>query len=128
MTTANNAERALVMAGQAVLGVKGVAFLKPALGDLLRTAVTSAAALRSPATAPQRPPGIRITSLPGKGQVVEVHVVLLRGHRALDVTRAIRETVQAVHASTQPIPVHVTVTVTGIVSTAPHDQPAHPGT
>lgn len=126
MTTANNAERALVMTRQAVLGVKGVAFLKPALGDLLRTAVTSAAALHSPAKAPQRSAGIRITSYPGEGPAVEVHVVLLRGHRALDVTRAIRETIQAAYPSTQPIPVRVTVT--GIVSTAPPGQSAHPGT
>ncbi|MFE4633560.1 Asp23/Gls24 family envelope stress response protein [Streptomyces sp. NPDC056773] len=125
MTTESNAERALAMTRQAVLGVKGVAFLKPGLGDLLRTAVASAAVRRPPALAPRRPTGIRITSHPGKGPVVEVHVVLLHGHRALDVTRAIRETVQAVHPSTRTIPVHVTVT--GIVSTAPDHQPAHPG-
>lgn len=114
MTTANHGERTHTAISEAVLGVRGVAFLKPALGDLLRTAATSRTKLRPPAAPPRRAAGIRVTPTRQEGgPAVEVHVVLLRGHRALDVTRAIRATVQAVYPSTPTIPVHVTVT--GIV-------------
>ncbi|MFF3215890.1 Asp23/Gls24 family envelope stress response protein [Streptomyces sp. NPDC002886] len=115
MTTVHETERTRTLIGDAVLGVGGVAFLKPALGDLLRTTAASRSGLRPSAASPHRhAAGIRITSgLHEGGPAVEVHVVLLRGHRALDVTRAIRATVQAVYPSTRTIPVRVTVT--GIV-------------
>lgn len=114
MTTAENGERTRTAISEAVLGVRGVAFLKPALGDLLRTAATSRAGLHPPRASPRRAAGIRITPARQEGgPAVEVHVVLLRGYRALDVTRAIRTAVQAVSPSTQAILVHVTVT--GIV-------------
>lgn len=117
MTTANSGEpsrRAIGVVGaigEAVLGVNGVAFLRPALGDILRTAVTARTGTRPPDTSPHSTAGIRITTdTQGKGPAVEVHVVLLRGHRAVDVTRAIRRSVRASHPSTRMIPVHVTVT------------------
>ncbi|MCX4782850.1 Asp23/Gls24 family envelope stress response protein [Streptomyces sp. NBC_01264] len=114
MTAARHGDRTHTEIGEAVLGVRGVAFLKPALGDLLRAAAVSGAGRRPPLAAPRRAAGIRITPS-GKegGPAVEVHVVLLRGHRALDVTRAIRATVRSVYPSSRTIPVHVTVT--GIV-------------
>lgn len=114
MTTANHAEPTHTAISKAVLGVRGVAFLRPALSDLLRSAAASRAGLGSQAASRRDDAGIRIvTRRHGGGPAVEVHVVLLRGHRALDVTRAIRATVRAAYPCTQPIPVHVTVT--GIV-------------
>ncbi|MGW1776319.1 Asp23/Gls24 family envelope stress response protein [Streptomyces sp. NPDC002104] len=114
MTTANDREATHTAISRAVLAVPGVAFLKPALGDLLRTAATSRAGLHPPGAPVRRTAGVRITpTRQGGGPAVEVEVVLLRGHRALDVTRAIRATVQAAHPSAQAIPVRVTVT--GIV-------------
>lgn len=108
-------ERAQTTIGEAVLRVSGVAFLMPARADLLRAAVTSRAGVRTTSASPRRTAGIRITTpAHGKGPAVEVHVVVLRGYRALDVTRAIRDTVRAAcPAATGTIPVHVTVT--GIV-------------
>lgn len=113
MTTANHAEPTHTAISEAVLGVRGVAFLRPALGDLLRSAAASRAGLRPQAVSRRDDAGIRIATRHGGGPAVEVHVVLLRGHRALDVTRRIRATVRAAYPCTQPIPVHVTVT--GIV-------------
>ncbi|MFD7033529.1 Asp23/Gls24 family envelope stress response protein [Streptomyces sp. NPDC059917] len=115
MTTAHSGERARKTIGEAVLRVSGVAFLRPALGDLLRSATTSRLKIPAPGPASQRTAGIRITSGAQGGEpAVEVHVVLLRGYRALDVTRAIRETVRAQYpGAPRTIPVHVTVT--GIV-------------
>ncbi len=124
MTTTTGGQPAPEAIGEAVLGVRGVAFLRPALTDLLRSATTANASATATATARtgHRPPGapahrvagIRITGTPHKGPAVEIHVVVLRGHRPLDVARAVRAAVQAVYPATaQPIP--VTVTVTGIV-------------
>lgn len=114
MTTVNNGE-AQTAIGEAVLAVSGVAFLRPARGELLRAAATARAGLPAPGTSPHHTAGIRITTAPkGKGLAVEVHVVVLRGYRAVDVTRAIRDTIRAAYpCATQAIPVHVTVT--GIV-------------
>ncbi|MFJ7269068.1 Asp23/Gls24 family envelope stress response protein [Streptomyces sp. NPDC099050] len=112
--TTNSGEQVQRALGEAVLGVSGVAFLRPALGSLLSS--TARARRLLPGASPQGTAGIRMTAgAQGAGPAVEVHVVLLRGHRAVDVTRAIRQTVQAAHPSTAgAIPVHVTVTVTGI--------------
>lgn len=113
MTTAHHEQQTLTLIGRAVLDVSGVAFLKPGLGDLLRSAAHRKAGLRTTALAPGGARGIRLATRHPRGAAVEVDVVLLRGHRAVDVTRAIRAMVQAAYPSGQPIPVRVTVT--GIV-------------
>ncbi|MFF3014732.1 Asp23/Gls24 family envelope stress response protein [Streptomyces sp. NPDC057939] len=111
MTTTNSDEAARTTIAEAVLGVSGVAFLRPALGDLLRSAVVARTGLRTPGTAVRRNAGVRITHPDGEPVKVEVHVVLLHGHRAVDVTRDIREAVRAAYPTGTPaIPVHVTVT------------------
>ncbi|MGW5397619.1 Asp23/Gls24 family envelope stress response protein [Streptomyces sp. NPDC003952] len=103
--------------GAAVLGVEGVAFLRPALTDLLRSAVTGVplgTGRRPTGAPPPRAAGVRLTRSARTGPAVEIHIVVLRGHRALDVTRAVRSAVRALQPATaQPVP--VTVTVTGIV-------------
>ncbi|MCJ0872655.1 Asp23/Gls24 family envelope stress response protein [Streptomyces sp. AP-93] len=114
MNTTTGGQPAPEAIGEAVLGVRGVAFLRPALTDLLRSATTAKAGRRPPGASAHRAAGVRITGTPPKGPAVEIHVVVLRGHRPLDVARAIRDAVQAVYPSmAQTIP--VTVTVTGIV-------------
>ncbi|MFD3782122.1 Asp23/Gls24 family envelope stress response protein [Streptomyces sp. NPDC058612] len=106
--------------GEAVLGVRGVAFLRPALGARLRSAAAAAAATAaaSPgraASAPHHASGVKISAASGdRAAAVDVHVVLLRGYRALDVTRAVREAVRTSYPdAARTIPVHVVVT--GIV-------------
>ncbi|MDH6543699.1 Asp23/Gls24 family envelope stress response protein [Streptomyces sp. SPB4] len=115
MTTAHSdPEAAETAIADAVLGVSGVAFLRPALSSLLRHAVAPRTGRRTAGAAPVpvRGAGVRITTAPdGEGPAVEVHVVVLRGHRAVDVTRAVREAVRRTFPSTaRTIPVRVTVT------------------
>ncbi|MER5874231.1 Asp23/Gls24 family envelope stress response protein [Streptomyces sp. NPDC002044] len=100
--------------GEAVLGVRGVAFLRPALGERLRFAAAAAVPGRAPST-PRHASGVRISAARGdRAAAVDVHVVLLRGYRALDVTRAVREAVRTSYPdAARTIPVHVVVT--GIV-------------
>ncbi|MFF4322917.1 hypothetical protein [Streptomyces sp. NPDC001568] len=111
MTAAHSDEAARTTIIDAVLGVSGVAFLKPALGELLRSAVAARTGPRTPGTAPRHTAGVRITHPDGEQPKVEVHVVLLHGYRAVDVTRDIREAVRTAYPTgTRTIPVHVTVT------------------
>ncbi|WP_406138430.1 Asp23/Gls24 family envelope stress response protein [Streptomyces sp. NBC_01089] len=87
---------------EAALGVPGVAFLRPGLAGLLRTAGRSG------------PAGVRIGRADtdgGDGWTAEVFVVLRQGHRAVDVTRAVRAAV--LRAVADPAAVTVGVTVTG---------------
>ncbi|WP_424216672.1 Asp23/Gls24 family envelope stress response protein (plasmid) [Streptomyces sp. BI20] len=102
---------------RAVLQVPGVAFLRPGPAGLLLAAARRMGRLPTP-TPPREPTpsGLRLRRSP-TGEVTGAHVdvVLHRGHRALDVTRAVRS---AVHASLPPspdTPLSVTVTVTGIL-------------
>ncbi|RMI33902.1 hypothetical protein EBN88_23875, partial [Streptomyces triticirhizae] len=70
----------------------------------------------------RRAGAVRVEPLPGGGWRIEVAVGIARGHRAVDVTRAVRRAVtEAVAAQApgqragQPTgPLGVTVTVTGI--------------
>ncbi|WP_241268042.1 Asp23/Gls24 family envelope stress response protein [Streptomyces chrestomyceticus] len=111
----------------------GVAFLRPGLGELLRgtvartTGTGSGAVSRpggdSPAPSARggRVPGVRADRGPGPGAWrIRVHLAVRRGHRALDVVRAVRPRVmaavqEAVRTAGEAAPeVAVTVTVTDI--------------
>ncbi|WP_434597574.1 Asp23/Gls24 family envelope stress response protein [Streptomyces sp. A5-4] len=109
MTTAHPTRTYLErLAAAAALGVPGVAYLRPGLADLLRGSPAQrqggSGGVRARAT--DDPPAWRI----------EVHLAVVRGHRALDVTRAVRAAVEA--ATTRAAtgrPAVVSVTVTGVV-------------
>ncbi|WP_208853308.1 Asp23/Gls24 family envelope stress response protein [Streptomyces albofaciens] len=112
----------------------GVAFLRPGFGELLRRTVPgrpsrtgspAAAAPAAPAVHDGRVAGVRAERGPGPGQWrIRVHLAVRRGHRALDVTRAVRpRVVAAVREALEGAPgeegggppvVTVTVTVTDI--------------
>ncbi|MFE2378718.1 Asp23/Gls24 family envelope stress response protein [Streptomyces sp. NPDC059398] len=95
---------------EAALGVPGVAFLRPGLSGLLRTAGRTG------------PSGVRIGRAGGTdaregregcdGWTAEVFVVLRQGHRAVDVTRAVRAAVLRTVADPAALTLTVTVTVT----------------
>ncbi|MET7639514.1 Asp23/Gls24 family envelope stress response protein [Streptomyces sp. NPDC005438] len=89
---------------RAVLEQPGVAFLQPGIADLLRNRA------RTPGS------GVRVRR-GTRGYAVELHVVLRRGYRALDVTRRIRAAVQGTVAGRgdRTTPDRVTVTVVGVV-------------
>ncbi|WP_196942927.1 Asp23/Gls24 family envelope stress response protein [Streptomyces sclerotialus] len=78
-------------AAEAARNTSGVAFLRPGLGDLVRGAVP----LLAPAEGP-RVAGVRAEpgDAPGLWRL-RVHLAVRRGHRALDVTRAVRAEVTA---------------------------------
>ncbi|MFJ8795644.1 Asp23/Gls24 family envelope stress response protein [Streptomyces sp. NPDC102462] len=100
---------------QAVADVPGVAFLRPGLAGLLRSSVAArATGRRANPEASRARSAVRVGrgSAPGT-LTVEVSVVLRRGHRAVDVTRAVRAAVRA--AAGDRSPTRVTVTVTGLV-------------
>ncbi|MEU7201395.1 Asp23/Gls24 family envelope stress response protein [Streptomyces sp. NPDC045470] len=111
----------------------GVAFLRPGLGELLRGAVArtpgfgpasraaSGPGSPSPSGLTGRVPGVRADHGPGPGPWrVRVHLAVRRGHRALDVVRAVRPRVtaavqEALRTAGEAAPeVAVTVTVTDI--------------
>ncbi|MEU1015188.1 hypothetical protein ABZ383_30615 [Streptomyces sp. NPDC005900] len=107
---------------RAVLGTAGVAFLRPGLAQLLRASGPLTRLNRDGGGAGSgwsgRSAGVRVKGGGDAGRWhVEVHVVLHRGHRAVDVTRAVRaavaETVR--EALGAPEPPRVSVTVTGLV-------------
>nr|WP_280875886.1 hypothetical protein [Streptomyces pseudovenezuelae] len=92
-----------------VESVSGVAFLRPGLTDRLRSVVSR------PGVAPA---GVRMTRPDGDGPwQVEIHVVVLRRARTVDVARGVRDTVER-HLDTlapaRSAP-QVTVKVTGLV-------------
>jgi uncharacterized alkaline shock family protein YloU len=99
---------------EAIVGVPGVAFLRPGLSGLLRA---SAGGRGEPSSKGARSAvRIRRAASP-KSLAIEVSVVLRSSPRAIDLTRAVRaavlETVQA-HAGAE-VKVHVTITVTGLI-------------
>ncbi|MEJ8639377.1 MULTISPECIES: Asp23/Gls24 family envelope stress response protein [Streptomyces] len=101
----------------AVLSTRGVAFLRPGLTDLL--IASSGSGWGRPAGDTTRAGGgVRVVrQKDSEAWTVEVTIVLRRGHRALDVTRAVRAAVaETVRPARGPsVPVHVTVTVSGVV-------------
>ncbi|GHG00419.1 Asp23/Gls24 family envelope stress response protein [Streptomyces zaomyceticus] len=109
-------ERAAAAAARAT---DGVAFLRPGLTGLLRAAATSATGSRYASP----PEGVRALRNSADGSWdVELRLTVRRGHRAADVTRAVR---LAVEMATRPVvqgedgtgggQVSVTAIVTGIV-------------
>ncbi|MEU6762130.1 Asp23/Gls24 family envelope stress response protein [Streptomyces sp. NPDC046853] len=98
---------------EAVLDTPGVAFLRPGLVDLLRS---SALLGRGLPGAPKGSGGVQVRRQKGAAAwSVEVHVVLHRGRRALDVTREVRSAAAAAVERTSGDTTEVTVTVTGLV-------------
>ncbi|MEU5196910.1 hypothetical protein AB0G86_23125 [Streptomyces scabiei] len=97
-----------------VESVPGVAFLRPGLADRLRSTLSSSA----PDTGSVPPAGVRLTRPEADGPWhVEIHVVVLRQARTVEVARAVRDGVERHLDALQPAhpaPV-VTVTVTGMV-------------
>ncbi|PVC83922.1 hypothetical protein DBP19_32975 [Streptomyces sp. CS090A] len=90
----------------------GVAFLRPGVVDLLRTRVADRAPrLAGPGARAQ---GVRVSRDEATGAWhIDIRLVLHRGHRALDVTRAVQT---ATLAAVRDEPsVSVRVTVTGVV-------------
>ncbi|MGW3292417.1 Asp23/Gls24 family envelope stress response protein [Streptomyces xiamenensis] len=85
MVNGELAERVRRAAFAAARGVEGVAFLRPGLADLLRPA--GSGARRGPA-------GVRVR--PGRtagSWEIRVELAAERGHRAVEVTRAVRAAV-----------------------------------
>ncbi|MCF6524096.1 Asp23/Gls24 family envelope stress response protein [Streptomyces sp. JJ36] len=111
-------DRLAEAAAEAAAGATGVAFLRAGLADVVRG--TGLPARRRPAgdagSAP-RSAGVRVRPGLGGGWQVEVQLAVRRGHRALDVTRAVREAVTAAvrrEAGPDTGPVAVTLTVTDL--------------
>ncbi|MFI8347760.1 hypothetical protein [Streptomyces sp. NPDC085596] len=100
----------------AVESVPGVAFLRPGLGGLLRSALPRGAGAANGGRAV--PAGVRLSRPDEAGPWrVEIHVVA-RGHvRTLDVARAVVRAAEERLAGLLPgqQPPKVTVTVTGLV-------------
>ncbi|CAM5695380.1 Asp23/Gls24 family envelope stress response protein OS=Streptomyces alboniger OX=132473 GN=CP975_01295 PE=3 SV=1 [Streptomyces alboniger] len=104
--------------GTAVLATPGVAFLRPGLARLVRASKAMARVRPGSGASggPSYASGVRMTREDGSWHA-EVHVVLRRGHRAVDVTRAVRASAadavrRATGTTDDP---RVTVTVTGLV-------------
>ncbi|MFJ1800675.1 MULTISPECIES: Asp23/Gls24 family envelope stress response protein [unclassified Streptomyces] len=112
MTAVTRRDRVAVAAAEAARGVPGVAFLRPGVADLLRARIAE----RTPFRAPQngnRAPGVRVGRDEDDGWHIDIRFVLCRGHRALDITRAVRAAVVAALPG-EPV-VSVRITVTGVV-------------
>ncbi|AKA01406.1 hypothetical protein SAZ_01940 [Streptomyces noursei ZPM] len=97
----------------AVLQVPGVAFLKPGLAARLQAAMPWPGRSRTAGQAG----AVRITPPDAAGGVmhVTVEVVARLGHRALDVTRAVRTAAETAATEARAAPVSVRVTITNRV-------------
>ncbi|MFD8062375.1 Asp23/Gls24 family envelope stress response protein [Streptomyces cyaneofuscatus] len=106
-------DRLAEAAARAAQDVPGVAFLRPGVVDLLRTRVADRAP-RLAAGPGARAQGVRVSRDDATGAWhIDIRLVLHRGHRALDVTRAVQT---ATLAAVRDEPsVSVRVTVTGVV-------------
>ncbi|PWS39994.1 hypothetical protein DKT74_35370 [Streptomyces sp. ZEA17I] len=106
-------DRLAEAAARAAEGVPGVAFLRPGVVDLLRTRVADRAPRLATGPGP-RTQGVRVSRDATTGTWhIDLRLVLHRGHRALDVTRAVH-TATLVATRGEPS-VSVRVTVTGVV-------------
>ncbi|MFI8357975.1 Asp23/Gls24 family envelope stress response protein [Streptomyces cyaneofuscatus] len=106
-------DRLAEAAAGAAQDVPSVAFLRPGVVDLLRTRVADRAP-RLAAGPGARAQGVRVSRDEATGAWhIDIRLVLHRGHRALDVTRAVQT---ATLAAVRDEPsVSVRVTVTGVV-------------
>ncbi|MGR8012091.1 Asp23/Gls24 family envelope stress response protein [Streptomyces hypolithicus] len=117
-------------AAAAALAVPGVAYLRPGLADVLRGAAAqrlggaesgAGAGAGAGSRSGSGSGGVRARVAEGAGAawLIKVQLAVVRGHRALDVTRAVRTAVEAaavtVTGGGAPRAVAVRVTVTGIV-------------
>ncbi|MGQ4715283.1 Asp23/Gls24 family envelope stress response protein [Streptomyces anulatus] len=112
MTTDTRRDRVAGAAAEAARGVQGVAFLRPGMADLLRTRIAERAPRRASLTG-NRTSGVRVGRDENDGWHIDIRFVMCRGHRALDVTRAVQAAVGAVLPE-EPV-VSLRITVTGVV-------------
>lgn len=98
-------------AAGAATSTPGVAFLRPGLAELIR----GSAAARSPGAPHAAGVRVRRRTDPERWDV-QLYLAVLRGHRAVAVTRSVRSAVEAaVRGRLAPgVSVHITVTVTDI--------------
>lgn len=122
MTAAGNSAELTERIAQAVVDVPGVAFLRPGLAGLLRASVggrvTDQAKADGKVDRETARSAVRVRREGVAGTLtVDVSVVLRRGRRALDVTRAVRAAVERAVRTSPAIGgrTRVTVTVTGLV-------------
>lgn len=98
-------------AARAAEEVPGVAFLSPGLAGLVRNAAQLLAGAESGGRSPSRPHGVRVSRRQDPERWhVDVQVAVRRGHRALDVARAVTAAVAPAVAGGVPPTVRVTVT------------------
>ncbi|MDT0382468.1 Asp23/Gls24 family envelope stress response protein [Streptomyces sp. DSM 42041] len=112
-------DRVTRAAARAAEEAPGVAFLRPGLAELVRgTALPHLKGTTAPAD-PPRTGGVRARrqgtqGTPRAGWRLELHLAVLDGHRALDVTRAVRaavtDAVRGELAADTDVTVAVTVT------------------
>ncbi|MFD0023682.1 hypothetical protein [Streptomyces sp. NPDC058382] len=99
---------------RAVEGVEGVAFLRPGVAQLLRSALPPVA---RPTTAAHHS-GVRLSRGSGASpRQIDIQIVARREARALDVARATRKAVESCLATVVPAEaaaVRVAVTITGL--------------
>ncbi|MYR93852.1 MULTISPECIES: hypothetical protein [unclassified Streptomyces] len=113
MTADTLRDRLAEAAARAAEDVPGVAFLRPGVVDLLRTRAADRAP-RLAASPGARAQGVRVSRDEATGAwLIDIRLVLHRGHRALDVTRAVHTAALAA-VRAEPA-VSVRVTVTGVV-------------
>lgn len=112
-------DRLASVAADATLGVPGVAFLRPGLTQLLRAAARSAGVRRGHAGTDGAASGVGVALDTGPDRwTIDVYIVASRGHRAVDVTRAVRTAVEEAVLrcpSADGLPARVSVTVSGVV-------------
>lgn len=115
MTADTLRDRLAEAAAGAAQDVPGVAFLSPGVVDLLRTRVADRAPRLAAGPGP-RTQGVRVNRDEAAGAWhVDIRLVLHRGHRALDVTRAVHAATLAAFRAEPEVAARVTVTVTGVV-------------
>ncbi|MBB5937353.1 Asp23/Gls24 family envelope stress response protein [Streptomyces zagrosensis] len=113
--------RVLEAAAEAARRTPGVAYLRPGFGDLVRGAAARYRSRTHQASSASRIAGVRAYRVDSPhGWDLRVHLAVVRGYRALDVTRQVRAAVTAAvrelaAADGAPEPrVSVSITVTDI--------------
>ncbi|MFI1226681.1 MULTISPECIES: Asp23/Gls24 family envelope stress response protein [unclassified Streptomyces] len=109
MTADTRRDRMAGAAAEAARGVPGVALLRPGVADLLRIRIAERTPLIA-LPAGNRAPGVRVGRDEDDGWHLDIRLVLHRGHRPLDVTRAVRTAVLAALPDERALSVRITVT------------------